>query len=240
MNEEIRYVAHFDILGMSRLTLKNPDLAWSTLSHLAIANQERLNIAFELNNIRHEMRARVYTFTFSDTIVAFTKSDSVEDLHSITIYAMEVFARALFRGVPLRGGVSHGQFAFNLDMNIFSGPALVTAYHIGECAQWIGIVVDETVATRIKDVPMRASGADIAVSWNVPQKDSTFRNMQALNWPAVHAHNFIVRPPLDSHGLYKAFEHLFGPFNELPDDVQAKYSNSVAFINHFLQPHVAS
>lgn len=239
MNDDLRYVAHFDILGMSRLTLKNPDLAWSTLSHLAIANQERLNIAFELNNIRHEMRERVYTFTFSDTIVAFTKSDSVEDLYSITIYAMEVFARALFRGVPLRGGVSHGKFVFNLDMNLFSGPALVNAYHLGECAQWIGLVVDETVATRIKNVPMKAGGADIAVTWCVPQKNLSVRNMNALNWPAVHAHNFVIRPPLDPQGLYKVFEHLFGPFLDLPYDVQAKYSNSVAFINHFLQPHIS-
>jgi hypothetical protein len=239
-NTELRYVAHFDILGMSRLTLQNPDLAWSTLSHLAIANQERLSIGFDRNNTRHEMRERVYTFTFSDTIVAFTKSDSIEDLHSITIYAIEIFARALFRGVPLRGGVSHGKFVFNLDLNLFSGPALVNAYHIGECAQWIGIVADEIVANRIKDIPMRAGAADVAVSWDIPQKDLSLKKMNVLNWPAVHAHNFIIRPPLDTQGLYKAFEHLFGPFSDLPVDVQAKYSNSVTFINHFLHPHMKS
>jgi len=238
--DELRYVAHFDILGMSRLTLQDPDLAWTTLSHLAIANQERLSIAFDLNNTRHEMRERVYTFTFSDTIVAFTKSDSVEDLHSITIYAIEVFARALFRGVPLRGGVSHGKFVFNLDLNLFSGPALVNAYHIGECAQWIGIVVDNTVAARIKDVPMRAGDADLAVEWDVPQKDLSQQKMNVLNWPAVHAHNFSIHSPLDTQSMYKAFEHLFGPYDDLPVDVQAKYVNTVRFINHFLQPHVAA
>jgi len=238
INEDLRYVAHFDILGMSRLTLQSPDLAWATLSQLAIANQERLSIAFELNNTKLEMRERVYTFTFSDTIVAFTKSDSIEDLYSITIYSMEIFARALFRGVPLRGGVSHGKFVFNLDLNLFSGPALVNAYHIGECAQWVGIVVDDTVASRIKDVPIRASGADVVVAWDVPQKNLSLKNVNVLNWPAVHAHNFVSSSPLNSQGLYRAFEHLFGPFSDLPVDVQTKYSNSVRFINHFLQPHV--
>ncbi len=35
----VRYVAHADILGMSELTLRDPRLAWSAVSAMALALQ---------------------------------------------------------------------------------------------------------------------------------------------------------------------------------------------------------
>ena len=42
-----RYVAHFDMLGMSALTKRNPDLAWEKLSALCHARDERLSLGIQ-------------------------------------------------------------------------------------------------------------------------------------------------------------------------------------------------
>lgn len=229
-----RYVAHFDVLGMSNLTLKHPETAWDALSRLVMATKERLTIAFELEGERLNIIEKIATFTFSDTIVAFTKFDTKEDLHSIIIFGIELFARAMFYGVPLRGGIAHGIFNFNFDYNLFSGPALVNAYLLGECAQWLGIVVDESVADRACEFNLRAGGSNVVVQWDVPQRDGKILSLKVLNWPAVHRENFLIKPPMQPEAFYEGFKGLFGPISTLPPDVQAKYRNTTEFINHCL------
>jgi hypothetical protein len=43
-------------------------------------------------------------------------------------------------------GISYGLFVFNQDEDLFVGPPLVKAYEIGEAAQWIGTVLEVSVA----------------------------------------------------------------------------------------------
>ena len=59
-----------------------------------------------------------------------------------------MFSLLLSRSIPVRIGVAHGLFVLNFDVGVFVGPALVKAYRLGEEAQWLGAVLDDTVAER--------------------------------------------------------------------------------------------
>jgi hypothetical protein len=147
---DYRYVAHLDMLGMSELTQRDPDLAWAVLSKLTQAKHEILGLTIGLLDTGEVISERVYALTFSDTILLFSLSDTPADTRAILILAEELFCRALHYSIPLRGGIAHGRFIFNLDENLFAGPPLVAAYHLSETSQWLGIRLDSATAERAR------------------------------------------------------------------------------------------
>ena len=151
------FVAHFDMLGMSSLIRRDPELVWQKLSALTTAKQERLSLDIERLDTGEYIQDQVRAFTFSDTIVAFSKSDTDNDALVFVLLTTELFASSLHYCVPLRGGIAHGQFAFNFNLNLFSGPALLDAYELGESSQWLGISLDDSVAEAIDRLSIATS-----------------------------------------------------------------------------------
>src|SRR5690242_12458132 len=76
-----RYVAHVDMLGMTSLTLRDPKKAWAAVSKMTEAKSKVFGYSFSIANGRSwEIRDYVSAFTFSDTILLFTKGDTADDL----------------------------------------------------------------------------------------------------------------------------------------------------------------
>ena len=229
---DLRYVAHLDMLGMRELALRDPDGAWRALSGLSQAKDERFRLSFEIVATGEVIENRVTTFTFSDTVVAFSIGDSDADLRAIVILVAEFFCRAMYYRIPLRGGIAHGRFMFNFDRNLFAGPALVHAYLLSEQAQWLGIRVDNHIAVHAKQIPLEASGGyPSIVPWSVPVASGSIEQSHVVDWVVAHRTNFLVKPPFSAPQFYEPFAGFFGPFDSLPDAVRLKYENTVAFIN---------
>jgi hypothetical protein len=128
-----RYVAHMDMLGMSELTLRDPKLAWAAVSEMPLARQRRVQgLSYTIGGNDLRIADHVAAFTFSDTILLFTKGDEAEDLRSILFACLEMLTLLLSRSVPVRIGVAHGLFVFNLDEGLLVGPPLIQAYRLGE------------------------------------------------------------------------------------------------------------
>lgn len=233
-----RYVAHVDMLGMSGLTLKNPKLAWEAVSKMTQAKKRRLSDSFTVGNRHVFFKDHVAAFTFSDTILLFTKGDDADDLRAMLIICLELFAQVLHGSIPVRVGVAHGQFVFNGDEGLFVGPPLVHAYCLGEGAQWIGAVLDQTVAERGRKLqPEFLSYGDclpLVVDWEVPVKSGETELHPVLSWPRSHRRNFTIVPPINVDEFYRAFVQLFGPWSSLRPEDRRKYENTVNFVNSML------
>jgi len=229
-----RYVAHFDMLGMSRLSLDTPEVAWSTICKLSKAKEESLSKVIELTSSKTIIRDRIQSITFSDTIIIYSKSDAIEDLYAITALCTQLFGNALKYCVPLRGGIAHGLFFTNLEHSLYAGPALVNAYTIGECAQWLGIVVDDVVAERCREIPLQREGKDIVINWQLPLKCGHLSPVKVINWPLSMREGFTTRPPYTVEQFYEAFVPLFGSYSKLGESEKKKHQNTVDFINHCL------
>lgn len=228
-----RFVAHFDMLGMSSMTKRDPDLAWEKLSALSAAREERLSLGIERLDTGEIIHNQIRAFTFSDTIVAFSKSNTENDALALALLTTELFTRSLHYCVPLRGGIAHGRFAFNFDLNLFSGPALVDAYELGESSQWLGISIDQGVAEAISKLPFARSqgGKDVVVPWEVPCKGGGTQRRMVVSWPETRRHTYTGPVPLTVEAFYQPFAKLFGSFEQLRPSVRAKYENTVAFFN---------
>jgi hypothetical protein len=237
-----RFVAHLDMLGMSQLSVRDPAAAWDALERLDQARGQIYGLSMKLLDTQHyiSIAYHVELISFSDTIVAYTNSDTEDDLRSILAFFTELFGRVFYYRVPLRGGLVHGSFAADRARRLYSGPALVAAYTTGEAAQWLGLTVDATVATQARRYKLAAgTGASAVVEWPVPWRDGSESAPQSqfvVNWPHIFRSNFKKQPPLSVIDLYEVFEPLFGPFEALPPTVQVKYMATVDFINAQLAP----
>ena len=172
-----RFVAHYDMLGMSALVRQDLDKAWGAIRQLDEDRQRILGLVIEVSDpkdttslpVKHYIRDQIRSFTFSDTIVIYSVGEDEASLRAIIYLCNEIFARALHRRIPLRGGIAHGSFVVYPERNLFVGPPLVEAYRLGEESQWLGTVVDEYTAGRAREVDLRAGTGDpLIVSWRVP------------------------------------------------------------------------
>ena len=227
-----RFVGHFDMLGMSALTKRAPDLAWQKLSELSQARDKRLHLGIERLDTKELITDQIKSFIFSDTLIAFSKGSTQNDALALLLLTTEVFTLALHHCIPLRGGIAHGRFSFNLDQNLFSGPALVDAYNLGEGSQWLGVVIDDRTAEAVKNTPIRSQGGKDAVTlWDVPIKNGSSVTRSVVNWVETHRHNYVGPVPLTVEMFYSPMAALFGPWEKLPREIQIKYENTVSFFN---------
>lgn len=238
-DRHLRFVAHIDILGMSAIMEKDADEAWTLLSDLIDLRDEvgNFKIKFLHSNEQVIVSEAIHTVTFSDTVMLFTNGDSDTELRCMIVLVTEMLNKAMFRCVPVRAGLSYGKFFFNIDKSMYAGPALIEAYRVGESAQWLGICLSESVREKATMLKMMSGRSNVIVEWPVPLKAVTERR-SVVNWPALIAHNLKVKPPVSVAQFYQAFERSFGPFAQLPAEVQAKYENTVKFMNEQLALHV--
>lgn len=233
-----RYVANFDILGMGSLLRSHKERALEMLFHFDDIKNSEGSKTVQLIETREiiVISDQIARVSFSDTIVIFTKGDSIKDLWAVIVLGTQLFSQCLHRRILLRGGISHGEFFFDPDREIFCGQPLVEAHEIGEEAQWFGIVVSEEVAKRCaQNNILTGEQKPGIVKWDVPLKCGNSVRRGVINWPSVFRGNFTVTPPISVEQFYGPFEEDFGKYSELPGAIKKKYLNTVYFINERLE-----
>lgn len=227
-----RFVAHIDVLGMSALVERNAEKAWQLLSDLVSVREEvhKVQIDFLDTAERISAEEKIRSVTFSDTIILFTKGDTIADLRSITILTTELLNKALNLYIPIRAGLAVGTFFFNEKKSMYAGPALIEAYRIGEEAQWIGICTTEEIYMRSKAALFQSGKADVVIPTNIPLKKGT-REGYAVNWPALMTNSIKAPNPVSGKEIYQAFSQYFGDWEMLDVSVQTKYVYTAQFLN---------
>ena len=237
-DRDTRYVAHLDILGMSELVANDLDEAWGMLSDLVSVRDRANSLALEFTDTGETVNVQdtIKIVTFSDTIVLFTKTHSQTELRTLMVIVTEMFHKAIVNCVPVRVGISLGKFYFNDEKSMYAGPALIDAYHVGERSQWLGISLADSVKDNALELGMTNKNSEVVVNWDIPCKAENI-NGYAINWPAIFAHDLTIPHPITPEGFYTAFHSTFGPYNDLPETVKAKYINTVDFMNYYLDKH---
>lgn len=235
MQSNRRFVAHIDILGMRAMMRRDAETAWVALSGLADVRDHlsKLQIGY-IESARAEMLGeRVMTVMFSDTIVLFTKTESNEDLQAILIALGEFIHKAMSRLVPIRAGLSGGEFFFNIKESMYAGPALIDAYELGENAQWLGIVTTQAIYQQSGEAGIKSGDADIVVATDIPTK-SGMKSGFAVDWVSPVRHDFKVPFPVTVELFYSQFANAFGPMSDLTENDRQKYVNTTIFVNQRL------
>jgi hypothetical protein len=227
-----RFVVHIDILGMSSLVAKDPELAWDLLSRLVEARKEAHATSLTFLDSAETVATpqHVQAVTFSDTIVLFSKGATINDLRTILVMATQLLSKALHLCVPIRVGVAVGTFFFNLDESMYAGPALIEAYSLGESAQWIGIVTSQEVHRRALEAKLQSGSSNVVALAEIPVDGGAIPGY-AVNWPVILRSSVAAPLPVTARQVYEGFARYFGPFEFLDARTRRKYENTAAFMN---------
>ena len=230
-----RFVAYLDMLGMSNLTLRDPDYAIAVLVALdeLVSQYSKLAVVSVATQkpISHPI-----TWTFSDSVVIVTEGETDADWWAITSVTAALFVASFLRVIPLRGAIAHGKFMVTGNIgHIFGGPALVRAHDIAEDTGWLGVVVDEAVALRYFDleylgVSDRDEQHPALVRWPVHTKSAGIRVVPCLNWPLL-IKDVQLKSYVSATDVYSSFSVLFGEFDKLSDRAKSMYLATADFIN---------
>ncbi len=146
---ENRFVCFLDIMGFKDMVMRNSHKHIYELLYKFSKQRETLDKArvfpegYEIDSLK--------TVSFSDSIVIFTKTDSIKCFELLTLSVSWLFAKAMEAGIAMKGAVAHGETSFNESRQIFFGQTIIDAYLLEEDAAFYGILVHDTCEKYISD-----------------------------------------------------------------------------------------
>lgn len=137
-----RFVAFLDIMGFKDMvSRKSHEEVYDILNGFSKISEQigRLKPVSDL----------VYITKFSDSIVIFSKDDDIKTFGSFIAIVNIIFAEALIREVPIKGGIAHGKISVNKSGAIFFGQPIIDAYLLEEDVHHYGIACHSTIDSYI-------------------------------------------------------------------------------------------
>ena len=137
-----RFVAFLDIMGFKDMVMrKTHEEVYTVLNGFSKMSEqiERIKPISDL----------VYITKFSDSIVIFSKDNDVKTFSNFIAIVNIIFAEALIREVPIKGGIAHGKISVNKSGAIFFGQPIIDAYLLEEDVHHYGIACHSTIDSYI-------------------------------------------------------------------------------------------
>lgn len=139
-----RFVVFLDIMGFKDFIYRNPhEIVYEKLQFLS-RRKDALDKASKNIGISPSDSA-IYSTSFSDSIIMFSKDDSIECFQIISAAAAFLVQEALTHDIPIKGGIAYGQTTVNKSQQIFFGQPIVDAYEMQEEVCYYGVVAHHTV-----------------------------------------------------------------------------------------------
>ncbi|HCG9584327.1 TPA: hypothetical protein ACF3XD_004549 [Vibrio parahaemolyticus] len=253
----MRYIAFFDILGFKDLVFNNDHEAlegiyehFSKAAHLSLANFQAQEGQIADNSISDVdmSKATVNSLIVSDSVIFWTDSDSPNDFIEI-IHASQLMLAISFKiGVPVRGGISFGDFTFNEvrtnspQRNVLTscfGKALVEAYSIEALQEWSGCIVNQIAldhfSTRVehyqKMTQEKLVNLDLLKNYKMLVEYEAPLKKPVKNYLVV---NYLNHSDIDMGFTEQRIRSSFSAFSKstTPESVQTKINNTISFFKY--------
>lgn len=174
-----RFVAFIDILGFKDLVMR------STHSKIYDLLSEISKLRGQIDNWKDTNDGRysnseLYTVSFSDSIVVFSKSDSIEDF-DLFIYSVHwLFAQAIEKSIPLKGSLAYGEISLNKSSQIYFGQPIIDAYLLEEEVNYFGIVAHNSIEKFYFDKKEESKMQNVLTEFKTPLKCGQISHLNLL------------------------------------------------------------
>ncbi|WJJ96580.1 hypothetical protein [Algibacter luteus] len=183
----------------------------------------------------------------SDSIVLWTKSNTLFDFVMISQFTGLMIRNAFTAGIPLRGGIVHGsitemtldeiipgldyfQDGININSSILIGKGIVNAYKLENIQNWSGCIIHETCISHVKDshpkaldiINMMKDGISLT-EYDVPLRNGSTKNFTVINWTNSLTKELSEKDIVDSFQMHNKSIH--------NDSVKLKIENTIEFYN---------
>jgi hypothetical protein len=153
-NTDKRFVAFFDILGFRDLVMRSTHSEIYKLLTLLSKYRATLNGVENFEGLPESYKnAGIYNVSFSDSIVIFSKGDSLENFEIFTLMTGWFFANAIAMKIPIKGALATGEISLNKSNQIYFGQPIIDAYLLEEELNYMGIVAHNSIDNYIEKIP---------------------------------------------------------------------------------------
>lgn len=226
-----RFVAFIDILGFKDLISKNSHSEiYDQLNKISktkkflekINNDEKLSTDY--------LDAEIYIVSFSDSIVLFSKNESIENFYYFLSAVRWLFARTIVAGIPLKGGIAFGEVSLNKAEQIYFGQAIIDAYFMEEDVNYMGVVANYSIDKYLKDNEKKLEKDKVneyLFEQKTPLKCGSLNHFN-LNW---YKKTSLIKDGLTEEEKYNKILELINKFKITSSGSPRKYvDNSIDFV----------
>lgn len=180
-----RFVAFLDILGFKDLVMRNThDEIYQILNQISKSKKliEEATKFEEISKVFGD--AEVYVVSFSDSIVIFSKNDSIENFKYFLLATRWFFTGAFNKQIPIKGAMAHGEISLNKKEQIYFGQPIIDAYLIEEDVNYMGVVAHNSIdnyISKIEDESVLKSIDGLLFEEKTPLKCGSLTHTN-LNW----------------------------------------------------------
>ena len=87
----------------------------------------------------------LYTTSFSDSIILFSKDNSISSFELITAATEFLMSEAMKDAIPMKGSIAYGTISVNKAKQIYFGQPLIDAYLLQEEVNYYGVVAHNSI-----------------------------------------------------------------------------------------------
>lgn len=152
-----RFVLFMDILGFKELVLKNShEDIYAKLNILKEFSQKLDNSENWIKETQIESD-QTRTVTFSDSLIVFSKGNTIGDAHKIIVQAIGITRTAFKHNIPIKGAISFGQISVDFEKSVFFGQPIIDAYLLHEDLKQLSVILDHNSENQIELVRINPS-----------------------------------------------------------------------------------
>lgn len=141
-----RFVAYLDILGFKDKVQRKEHLdVYNELKMLSDIQKDLSSILSTKSFEEHLNLDDIYIVNFSDSIIVFSKSDSVNCLETLLFSLRFIFKNSITNKIAIKGGIAHGIVTVNKSLNLFVGQPIIDAYLMEEEVNYLGATCHSSI-----------------------------------------------------------------------------------------------
>jgi len=106
-----------------------------------------------------------------DRFVIYTNDSQGKSYSLIQRSAKAFFEKCLTAGVPLRGALSVGPLVIGADNRMLTGKALVDTLVVATDQDWLGLLLTQEAAARIRSLGLKPEDHGFATSTDIPMRE---------------------------------------------------------------------
>ena len=144
--KDMRFVAFLDILGFKDLVLRNThEQVYNLLHQISITKKTLERLINDDDDFELAGDAGINIVRFSDSIGIFSKKDDLDNFKMFSESVNIIFASAILKDIPLKGGMAYGEITLNQAEQIYFGQPIIDAYLIEEEVSYFGVVAHNSI-----------------------------------------------------------------------------------------------
>ncbi len=147
-----RFVAFFDIMGFKdRILREGHEKIYEDLQSLSTLREKLIEINNKTNN-SGDTFGESLSYTFSDSIIIFSKGDLIGDIMKILLDCAVLLDVSRTMKIPIKGALSYGKITIDTKSLVYFGQPIIDAYLLHEELLMYNAIIDNSFEKKLKEL----------------------------------------------------------------------------------------